>query len=260
VVEQVRLFREEKGGSMKKTIHLCACWVAGSLMGCNEAVQNAAPVVESKKVVDQGFEQAGANMGEEHGHQHHGFGDPRVFEKRWNDPERDTWQHPEEIVSALALTPGATVADIGAGTGYMSAHLSEAVGKGGTVIAIDAEQAMITYLSSRGKNLGPAKIVPRKVSAESPELPDDSVDGAMTLNTWHHVSGREAYAKKVYAGLKRGGRFVVVDSEVDAESGPPKEMRLAPGRVAKELEAGGFRVEIARESMPEHYMVVGYKD
>ena len=65
----------------------------------------------------------------------------------------------------------------------------------------------------------------------------------ITLNTWHHISERVAYAKKVHAGLKRGGRFVVVDSEVDAEMGPPKEMRLAAKRVVEELQAGGFRVE-----------------
>ncbi|APW58658.1 Ubiquinone/menaquinone biosynthesis C-methyltransferase UbiE [Paludisphaera borealis] len=230
------------------------------MMGCQKPTESAAPFVESKQVAEQGLEQEGANMHGEHGHHHGGFDDPKLFETRWNDPDRDKWQHPEEIVAALALTPGATVADIGAGTGYMVAHLSEAVGERGTVIPIDVEQAMITYLTRRGEELGPAKIVPHKARGDSPELHDDSVDGVITLNTWHHIKGREAYAKKVYAGLKRGGRFVVVDSEVDAESGPPKEMRLAAGRVVKELETAGFRAEIARESMPQHYMIVGYKD
>ncbi len=86
------------------------------------------------------------------------------------------------------------------------------------------------------------------------------MDGVVVLNVWHHMNGREEYAKKVYAGLRRNGRFVVVDSEVDAKDGPPKEMRLEAGRVMKELEAGGFRVELAHESMPQHYMIVGYKE
>ncbi len=80
--------------------------------------------------------------------------DPCKFEARWNNPERDHWQHPEEIVAALALTPGATVADVGAGTGYLVAHLSEAVGRSGTVIAIDMEQAMVTYLTSHKREAG----------------------------------------------------------------------------------------------------------
>lgn len=229
-------------------------------MACKKPGESVSPVVESNKVAEQGLEQEGANMRGEHGHHHSGFDDPKKFEARWNGPERDSWQHPEEIIAALALTPGATVADIGAGTGYMVAHLSEAVGDSGTVIAIDVEQAMVTYLAGHSGGLGPARIVPQKVSAESPGLQDDSVDGVLILNTWHHMGGREAYAKKVYAGLRRRGRFVVVDSKIDAESGPPKEMRLEAGRVVKELEAGGFRAEIVHESMPQHYMIVGYKD
>lgn len=86
------------------------------------------------------------------------------------------------------------------------------------------------------------------------------MDGVLTLDTWHHVKGQEAYAKKVYEGLKRGGRFVVVEYEVDAVVGPPKAMRLEPVSVTKQLEAAGFRVEVVRESMPRHYMVVGHKD
>ncbi len=73
-------------------------------------------------------------------HEHHHFADPAERAKKWNDPQRDEWQHPEEIIAALAPRPGATIADIGAGTGYMVAHLSKAVGENGTVIAIDATQ------------------------------------------------------------------------------------------------------------------------
>ena len=142
----------------------------------------------------------------------------------------------------------------------MVARLSKAVGPGGTVIAIDASAAMVEYLANRSADLGPARIVPRKVGPDDPELLTAGVDGVLTLDTWHHVKGREAYARKVYDGLKRGGRFVVVEYEVEAEVGPPKAMRLDPGQVTKQLEAAGFRVEVVRESMPRHYTVVGHKD
>lgn len=118
---------------------------------------------------------------------------------------------------------------------------------------------MIDYLAAHSGNIGPAKVVPRKVDKDSPGLKRESVDAVLTLDTWHHISGRDAYAKKVYAGLKRGGRFVVVDYALEAETGPPMHMRLRPEQIAKELEAAGFRVEFGRESMPRHYMVVGHK-
>jgi predicted methyltransferase len=182
---------------------------------------------------------------------HHTFADPAERAKMWNDSARDAWQRPEEIVAALALTPGRRL---------HGGPLSKAVGPGGTVLAVDASAAMVEYLAGHRADLGPARIVPRKVGPDDPELPAGGVDAVLTLDTWHHVRGREAYAKKVYEGLKQGGRFVVVDYEVDAAVGPPAAMRVAPGQVAKHLEAAGFRVEVVRESMPRHYMVVGHKD
>lgn len=232
-----------------------------SIAGCSQ--QQEIPVNEAKN--DKTVKPEDRSMPEEqpqhgdHKH-HHAFADPAEMSKTWNNPDRDKWQHPEEIIAALALKPRATVADIGAGTGYMVAHLSKAVGQDGTVIAIDASAEMVEYLAKRSADLGPAEIVPRKVGHDDPELQTDSVDVVLTLDTWHHVNGREAYAKKVYEGLKHGGRFVVIDFEVDAEIGPPKAMRLEPGQVTKQLEAAGFRAEVMKESMPRHYMVVGYKD
>jgi len=237
--------------------------VAAGIAGCGERKEVAVTEVNKDKAVDLEPEQKERPKQEEpprHGDHKHAFTDPAERAKKWNDPDRDKWQHPEVIVAALALTPGATVADIGAGTGYMVAPLSKAVGRGGTVIAIDASAEMVEYLAKRSADLGPARIVPRKVGPDAPELQAASVDGVLMLDTWHHVTGREAYAKKVHEGLKRGGRFVVVDYEVGAEVGPPKAMRLEPGQVTKQLEAAGFRVEVVRESMPRHYMVVGHKD
>jgi predicted methyltransferase len=239
--------------------------IAPGIVGCSKPKEVAVTVVNKNKLAEQErkaketLEHKEQLMQGDHKH-HHAFTNPEDLATKWNNPERDQWQHPEEIVAALALNPGATVADIGAGTGYMVAHLSRAVGKSGTVIAIDAEAAMVEYLAKRSVDLGPAKIVPRKVGSDDPELRSASVDGVLTLDTWHHVNAREAYAKKVYEGLTRGGRFVVVDYEVESEVGPPREMRLSPEQVTKQLEVAGFRVEIAPESMPRHYMVVGHKD
>ncbi|XZE44167.1 class I SAM-dependent methyltransferase [Pirellulaceae bacterium SH467] len=194
-----------------------------------------------------------------HSDHHHAFENPVELSAKWNDPQRDRWQYPDQIVEALSLKPGETVADIGAGTGYMVAHLSREVGKDGTVIAIDAESAMIEYLISHKSQLGPAAVVPQKVGFSDPELEPGSVHGVLTLDTWHHVADREAYARKVFTGLKNGGRFVVVDYEVDAEVGPPQQMRLSPDQVIRQLEEAGFRAEVVPESMPFHYMVVGHK-
>jgi len=199
-------------------------------------------------------------MHHRHGSSHGAFANPEKAAGKWNSPERDEWQHPDEIVAALGLRPGATVADIGAGTGYMVAHLSKAVGENGTVIAIDAEDAMIEYLSNRTEALGPATVVPKKVAAADPNLQNESVEAILILDTWHHIGGRLDYAKKLHAALKPGGRLVIVDSEIEATIGPPQEMRIAAEDAQRELVAAGFRTEAADESMPRHYMIVANKE
>src|SRR5688572_13035918 len=123
-------------------------------MGCKKPTERAGSGAGNGKVAERGE----TGMRREHEHHHDAFVDPAKLATRWNDPERDRWQHPEEIVAALDLTPGATVADIGAGTGYMVAHLSKAVGENGKVIAVDVEPAMIEYLARRRGELGPAAI------------------------------------------------------------------------------------------------------
>ena len=106
----------------------------------------------------------------------------------------------------------------------------------------------------------PATVSPRRVGPNDPELSSISVEAVLTLDTWHHVKEQEAYATKVYEGLKRDGRFVVVEHEVAAEMGPHKAMRLEHEQQKKQLQVAGFRVEVVPESMPRHYMVVGHKD
>lgn len=242
-----------------------------AMAGCKKPAEQSSMDADNQEqiMVEQSIEAQQGEQTHDHehgahqegGHHHHRFDEPEKYATRWNDPERDSWQHPEEIIAALNLSPGAVVADIGAGTGYLVAHLSRAVGEGGEVVAIDVEESMIQYLAKKKADLGPAKITPRKVSSESPALGKETVDGVVTLNTWHHISGRDAYAKKVLAGLKPGGRFVVVDFLVDESiEGPPMKMRLEAETIVGELQGAGFsRVEVIEESMPRHYVVVGTK-
>ena len=77
------------------------------------------------------------------------FANAEQWAKLFDDPGRDAWQKPVELVAALELAPGMTVADIGAGTGYLEGHLAAAVGAEGRVIAIDSEPAMVEYMKAR---------------------------------------------------------------------------------------------------------------
>lgn len=199
-----------------------------------------------------------------HGHGAHGHGaghftDPSQHVAAWNDPARDGWQKPEEIVAALGLSAGATVVDLGAGTGYLVPSLSRAVGPSGLVVAQDIEPAMLAFLDEAAKREGWSNVRTHAGAPDDPKLEPASVDAVVTLNTWHHIADRGAYAARLLQAIKPGGSFVVVDflKEQTEGFGPPLEMRLTAEQVAEELRAGGFEVELVGETLPRHYIVRG---
>ena len=202
---------------------------------------------------------AATSHADEHGHGPlvHRFKGAEEWAKQFDDPARDAWQKPAEVVALLKLAPGMTVADVGAGTGYFEAALSRAVGPKGRVLALDIEDDMVAYLRARAAREGLANVAPAKVAPDDPMLPAGGVDRVLIVDTWHHIDAREAYAAKLRAALAPGGFVAVVDFTLEAQQGPPPQHRVAPEQVEKELRAGGLVPEIAVESLPDQYVVIG---
>lgn len=197
----------------------------------------------------------------DHAHEHnHRFDDPEEYTDRWNSPERAEWQKPREVIDLMELEPGMTVADLGAGTGYFIPYLAAGVAPDGKVIALDVEQAMIDFLEKQKREKGWSFVEPRKTEFDDPGLGKQSVDRVLTVNTWHHIQDREAYAQKLASALKDGGFVVVVDYEKESEGGgPPPEMRLEPSQIEAELASAGLQTEVAEESLPRQYVVIARK-
>jgi len=196
-----------------------------------------------------------------HAHDADHFSDPERFVAEWNSPERDAWQKPEEILAAMNISPGDTVVDLGAGTGYLEPRLSQAVGADGTVIAADVQPTMLQSIDDAAKKEGWANVRTHKAGFSDPGLEPVSVDAMVALDVWHHIEDRGAYAARVLAELKPGGRFVVVDylPEVTEGHGPPVEMRVPAEQVVEELKQGGLLASIVEESLPRQYIVRGVR-
>lgn len=186
----------------------------------------------------------------------HRFEHADEWAPRFDDPARDEWQKPQAIIDAMAIQPGMTVADIGAGTGYFEPWLSRAVGEGGTVLALDVEPDMVRYLKERVTREHLSNVQPALIPMRDPKLGANTVDRVLILDTWHHVPDREAYAAKLRAALRPGGKVVVVDFKPDAKRGPPKNHRVSAEQVVRELEAGGLPASVSPTSLPEQYIVI----
>jgi predicted methyltransferase len=187
----------------------------------------------------------------------HRFQTAEQWAREFDNPERDAWQKPQEVVAAMKIESGMTVADLGAGTGYFESLLSRAVGPTGSVLALDVESDMVRYLGERMQREHLENVRPGLVATDDPKLGAGTVDRILVVDVWHHIDAREAYAGKLRDALKSGGKVFVVDFKLDATRGPPKHHRLAPEQIAHELGAAGLAVETLATSLPEQYIVVG---
>jgi hypothetical protein len=116
---------------------------------------------------------------------HHRFEDAEKWAKEFDNPERDTWQKPEEILDALHLQRTSLVADIGAGTGYFSVRIAKRIPEG-KIFAADIEPDMVRYLGERARREHLINLVPVQASADAVNLPEP-VDVALVVDTYHHI-------------------------------------------------------------------------
>jgi len=188
-----------------------------------------------------------------HTHQH-SFGDAEKWAHVFDDPQRDAWQKPHEVIQALALKPDAVIADIGSGTGYFSARLANMVPKG-RVLGIDTEPDMVKYLAERAKREGLSNISAVRGAPDDPRLPE-KVDLVLLVDVYHHIDDRERYFRKLLGLLKPGGRIAVIDFRMDSPDGPPKSARIAPESVKVELRSAGYVLVREHEFLPNQYFLV----
>jgi len=188
---------------------------------------------------------------------HKRFDDAAKWAKKFDDPERDAWQKPEEVVDALHLDRAARVADIGAGTGYFAARIAKRI-PDGKIFAADVEPDMVAYLGERAKRDRLANLVPVEASADKANLPEP-VDLVLVVDTFHHIGNREKYFAALKSSLRPKGRLVIVDFKADSPDGPPVEYRIPPEKVTKELEAAGYSFVERRDFLPRQYFLVYQK-
>ncbi len=188
-----------------------------------------------------------------HTHQH-SFGDAQQWARVFDDPERDAWQKPHEVIQALALKPDALVADIGAGTGYFSVRLAHRVPQG-RVYGVDTEQAMVKHLAERAKGAKLANVSALLGAPDDPRLPE-KVDLILLVDVYHHIEERSRYFRRLRDTLKPGGRVAIIDFRRDSPTGPPVAARIAPETVRAEFASAGFELSQEHGFLPNQYFLV----
>jgi SAM-dependent methyltransferase len=186
-------------------------------------------------------------------HQHR-FSDAEKWSHVFDDPQRDAWQKPHQVIEALKLAPSSVVADVGAGTGYFSARLANML-KEGRVYAVDVEPAMVKHLAERAKREQLPNMVAVQADAGDAHIPEKA-DLVLLVDVYHHVDERTAYFRKLRDSLKPDGRLAIIDFRLESPQGPPKHTRIAPEQVKQELTAAGYTLTAEHAFLPYQYFLV----
>jgi len=170
---------------------------------------------------------------------------------------RKGWQQTDAVVEALALTAGAQVADLGAGSGWFTRPLARAVAPSGKVYAVDVDADMNERLREQLADDGIENVEIVLGAYEDPMLPDGAIDLVFTSNTFHHIQDRPAYFRNLKRDLAPGGRVAIID--YDGRKG--WFVRFMAHYTAKdvliaELQQAGYRVEKDHDLLDRQSFVV----
>jgi 2-polyprenyl-3-methyl-5-hydroxy-6-metoxy-1,4-benzoquinol methylase len=154
----------------------------------------------------------------------------------FDSPQRASWQRPEEVISLFGDVSHQKIMDLGAGSGYFSLRLAA---KGASVIAADVNEGFQEVIKEKLENGDfpdlKDRIELRKIEFNDPGLDREEVDGILIVNTWHHVENRSAYIQKALAGVRKGGKIIIVDYKLGVAGGPPERHKLGLDDAVGEL-------------------------
>jgi precorrin-6B methylase 2 len=174
--------------------------------------------------------------------------------------ERDKREREERtdlLLEALALQPGIVVADIGAGTGYLSRRMAPLVMPGGKIIALDLQPEMVNFLQTGVKRSGLSQIEVRLSSVDDIKLPKNSIDMAIMVDVYHELAYPYEVMSSIMQALKPRGRIVFVEYKAEDARVPIKPLhKMSEAQIKRE--AGIFSLEWERtvSTLPWQHVVV----
>ncbi len=176
---------------------------------------------------------------------------------KMEEPERAAWQKPDEVVKALAVSPGQTVCDIGSGPGYFSLRFAKAVGDGGRVFAVDVEPKMLEALRERLAAAKLRNVTPVLGLPDDPLLPAAACDLVVIVDTYHHFPDGPGYLRALVPRLKKGGRLVNIDFQKrELPVGPPVQHKISRDDFLKQAATAGLSLREEKTFLPYQYFVL----
>jgi SAM-dependent methyltransferase len=172
-------------------------------------------------------------------------------------PERETEEQPEKALDALGLKPGMTVADIGAGTGYMSLRMAKRVGPTGKVYANDLQPEMLRMLRENASHEKLTNVETVLGTESDPKLPKGQIDLVLLVDVYHEFSQPQQMIRKIREALKPDGRLVLLEYRKEDPKIPIRpEHKMSVAEVKAELEPERFVLGPVIETLPRQHILI----
>ncbi len=166
-------------------------------------------------------------------------------------------EQPEAMLEALKITPGATVADVGAGAGYHSIRMARKVGPKGRVLASDVQPEMLRMLQANARTAGVNNIKSIRATQTDTKLPEGEVDLILMVDVYHECSNPDITLQGLFKALKPKGRLVLVEFRGEDDNVPIKpEHKMTLDQVRRELEPKGFTFKESLEFLPWQHVII----
>lgn len=165
------------------------------------------------------------------------------FIKRFETNDREVYVKRHEIVEALGLMRGMSVADVGAGTGLFTRLFAEQVGPEGRVYAVDISEDFLGHIAAQAKAKGLRQVVTVRGTQTSTNLPASSVDLVFLCDVYHHLEDHAKVLGSIHRALRPGGSLVLVEFDrIEGKSSDfvLKHIRAGQGEFRGEIESAGF--------------------
>ena len=171
--------------------------------------------------------------------------------------ERDVEEAPDDAIDLIGVKKGSRVADIGAGSGYMTVKLAKRVGAAGVVYATDIQPAMIALLEKRMTSAKLTNVTPILGATDDPGLEPASIDLALMVDVYHELSQPQAMLRHIHDALKPGGRLVLLEYRKEDPSIPIRlEHKMTVAEAKMELEAEGFKLTRVDDGLPRQHVLI----
>jgi predicted methyltransferase len=173
-----------------------------------------------------------------------------------NEPRRESWQRVPDLFSAAGVHPGAMIADVGAGEGFLTVRLSPLVGQGGRVYAVDSDPEVIAGLRKRVADAGMKNVEVIVSAVDDPRLPAGALDGAIILNAYHEMVKGVVILRHIHDSLKPGATLAICEPAPDgpgqSRASQTEDHVIYPEIIADELRQAGFQVIDRQEAFAKN--------